>query len=585
VHVIFCDEAHRELAKRAATETRAADGVTADNDGGRERQHNTMVERLTIIPIPFDRNEIRNPLTDMTLPRSTELQNNAQSRQHAPELAHAKHNNNSNKAQDVAFIFHTSGTSSGLPKPIPQTHHGALRVLPLCNQGDGSPPPATFTPTPLYHGGIADTLRAWTAEAAIWLFPGDAAPITVSTLSACVGVARRYELQSNEVQPVTSSGPTIRACGQLKYFSSVPYILSMLADDPTGAGLSLLQSMSLVGVGGAALAPATGARLVAAHVHLVSRYGSAECGFLLTSHREYAIDTAWEFLRLPPRSTTDELIRMEPQDDGSGLSELVVLSGWPHRAKTNRDDGSYATSDLFEPHPSIPNAWKCNSRADATIVLSTGKKFDPAPLEDSIAAELCGTVREVMVVGTRRQSVGLLVFPKFEGKDSGAAACAGTNGSIGVGDQEILGKVWEVVQRMNQKGQQHTRIPRSHIHVMPLDTPPLERSSKGTLLRKPAEQLYQTVIEALYSGAQAIATESEEARIDIRNENLEEYLAGMVSEELGLEAKIRGDQDFFALGVDSVMCARLRGRIGREVLRGHEELPFNVVYDCGNVQR
>jgi hypothetical protein len=219
------------------------------------------------------------------------------------------------------------------------------------------------------------------------------------------------------------------------------------------------------------------------------------------------------------------------------------------------------------------------------IVLSTGKKFDPAPLEDSIAAALGGTVREVMVVGTGREAAGLLVFPKFDSKDSGAAACGGTNGSISVADKEILEKVWAVVQRMNQKGQQHTRIPRSHIHVMLLDTPPLVRSSKGTLLRKPAEQLYQTVIEELYSEAQAIATESGEGRTDIKNENLEEYLAGIVSEELGLEAKIRVDQDFFALGVDSVTCARLRGRIGREVLRGHEELPFNVVYDCGNVQR
>jgi hypothetical protein len=190
-----------------------------------------------------------------------------------------------------------------------------------------------------------------------------------------------------------------------------------------------------------------------------------------------------------------------------------------------------------------------------------------------------------MVVGTGREAVGLLVFPKFDGKEPGAAACAGTNGSIGVGEKEIMEKVWEVVQRMNQNGQQHMRIPRSHIRVMPSDTPSLQRSSKGTLLRKPAEQFYQTVIEELYSGDQALTTESGEARTDIRNENLEKYLAGIVSEELGLEAKIRGDQDFFALGVDSVTCARLRGRIGREVLRGHDELPFNVVYDCGNVQR
>jgi non-ribosomal peptide synthetase component F len=53
---------------------------------------------------------------------------------------------------NVAYIHHTSGTSSGLPKPIPQTHHAAVSVLPCLDDHDF----ATFTAAPLYPGGISD---------------------------------------------------------------------------------------------------------------------------------------------------------------------------------------------------------------------------------------------------------------------------------------------------------------------------------------------------------------------------------------------------------------------------------------------
>lgn len=82
-------------------------------------------------------------------------------------------------SQSVAYIHHTSGTSTGLPKPIPQTHHAAVGVLPLLT-GLST---ATFTTTPLYHGGIVNCFRPWTSNALIWLFPGGCVPITAQTSS------------------------------------------------------------------------------------------------------------------------------------------------------------------------------------------------------------------------------------------------------------------------------------------------------------------------------------------------------------------------------------------------------------------
>ena len=54
---------------------------------------------------------------------------------------------------DVAYLHHTSGTSTGLPKSIPQTHHAAVDVPPTFSDCHEK---ATFTTTPLYYGGAAD---------------------------------------------------------------------------------------------------------------------------------------------------------------------------------------------------------------------------------------------------------------------------------------------------------------------------------------------------------------------------------------------------------------------------------------------
>lgn len=207
---------------------------------------------------------------------------------------------------DVAYLHHTSGTSSGVPKPIPQTHRAGVGVLPAFPDGKHT---ATFTTTPLYHGGIADLFRAWASGAMIWLFPGKDIPITAANVTKCLESAA-WCTQKQGVPPV-------------KYFSSVPYVLQMLEADKKG--LRFLQGMDIVGVGGAALPTEVGDRLVTERVNLISRFGSAECGFLMSSHRSYNEDKEWRYLRSYQGS---EFLRFEKRDDG--LSELVILQGWPH---------------------------------------------------------------------------------------------------------------------------------------------------------------------------------------------------------------------------------------------------------------
>lgn len=165
----------------------------------------------------------------------------------------------------------------------------------------------------------------------------------------------------------------------------------------------------------------------------------------------------------------------------------MVLKGWSHLAKTTREDGSFATSDLFEPHPEIEGGWRYHSRSDSQITLITGKKFDPVAVEDAIVVS-AGEIRDRFVFGGGRQVPGALVFVHKRMVD-------------GLSEEEVKGKVWRAIMGVNERGQDHTRIARDMVVVKLKGK--LENSGKGTLLRGAAEKKFSADIEAAYGGESA----------------------------------------------------------------------------------
>lgn len=444
-------------------------------------------------------------------------------------------------AEDTAYLHHTSGTSSGLPKPIPQSHRAGAGVLPHLPE---EPARATFTTTPLYHGGIADLLRAWTSDAMIWLFPGKEAPITAKNILKCIDIG------STHAQKGTTS--------EVAFFSSVPYVLQMLASDPKG--LHCLQQMDIVGVGGAALPAEVGDDLVSKGVNLISRFGSAECGFLMSSHRDYVKDKHWQYLRPGDGA---RFLRFEGRNDGTELHEMIILRGWPHMAKTNRDDGSYATADLFAAHSNIENAWKYHSRADSQLTLITGKKFDPAPLEASIATS--DLFDDVLIFGNDRPFPGALLFRSV--------------GSAKTSDGDLVRHLAPTIERLNVDSQSHARIPRNMLVPMPYQEAPLEKSSKGTVIRRAAEERYRADIARAYDMLDAASSE------DVPDSEISSTIIKNIKALLGQDADLYTDTDLFSFGVDSVASVQIRYTLRRLLPPKDKEVPINIVEDCGTVSR
>lgn len=439
---------------------------------------------------------------------------------------------------DIAYLHHTSGTSTGVPKPIPLSHNAAVGVLPCVPDGKDS---ATFTTTPLYHGGVADLFRAWTSSALIWLFPSRSVPIIARNINKCLDSAAKAAKQRSDVAPV-------------RYFSSVPYVLQSLEADELG--MEHLRSMSMVGVGGAALPAEIGDRLVSRGVNLLSRFGSAECGFLLSSQRDFEVDREWQYLRQSPDSN---LLRFEPRE--GGLCELVVQNGWPCMAKRNRKDGSFATSDLFVAHKTLNGAWQYHSRADAQLTLLTGKKFDPAPLEDAVATS--DLVDDALVFGNGQLYPGMLLFRSQQ--------------SLKLDDATVRDRMWPSVQQLNSNSQDHARISKGMLIPMSLLEWPLEKSSKGTIIRGAAEKRFHQQIVGAYE------TSAGEGQDDTVDADLPQAIRAIVLDHTNKKTDLDYNTDLFSYGVDSVAGMQIRTRLSRLLPEEDRKLPMTVVEDHGTV--
>lgn len=452
-------------------------------------------------------------------------------------------------AEDVLVTMHTSG-SSGLPKPIYQLHRFWTASM-LSAPGRNL---SAFTTTPLFHGGMSDLLRSIQAGSSIFFHP-TADPGALST---------------------TAIASAIKTCPEpISYFLSVPYILDMLFNDKSDEGRSMLARMELVSTGGAPLPQRLGDAMVKEGIRLVSRLGSSECGFLMSSWRDFEKDKEWNQLRIPDE-LGHQMIRFErhdPNSPQSELYELVVNREWPTKLVANRDDGSYASSDLYAKHPTLPNTWRYDSRSDDTIVLVSGKKATAPLAEQKLKAS--PLVSEAIVFGANRAILGALVFVAPEAVKDGQPF--DDKAKI-----ELLKQLQPTLKQINSSSPPHAQLATEMIYLLPpSEVDSIPRASKGTLQRGRAYQHYSDLIDSIYTdfeeGRSLRLTSTDGGKEDLSGSDLIEWLKGKVEAING--SKVNEDADLFVAGVDSIQSARIRAAIHQNVELGGRLLDRNAVYE------
>lgn len=141
----------------------------------------------------------------------------------------------------ISWIIHSSG-STGLPKPIFQTHRAALTNYASNLNLKG------FITLPLYHAhGISSVFRAIHSRKQIYLYNANL-PLTQNHL---LNIMNRYDFE---------------------ILYGVPYALKLLGESQEG--ISALAKLKVVMFGGSACPDALGERLVKNGVNLISHYGT-----------------------------------------------------------------------------------------------------------------------------------------------------------------------------------------------------------------------------------------------------------------------------------------------------------------------
>lgn len=214
------------------------------------------------------------------------------------------------------------------------------------------------------------------------------------------------------------------------------------------------------------------------------------------------------------------------------------------QTKTNRPDGSFATADLFVPHPSIPNAWKYQCRADSQLALSTGKKFDPAPIEAALSSS--SLLDDVLIFGNGRPLAGALLFP--------------SRSALSLSSNNLIDSIWPEIEKLNAKGQPHARLSREMLQVVHLTDSKLEKSSKGTILRAQAERRFQQQIIGVYERMEASNSGTEMDRLEgmVEDDHVLEVVSKIVHSVTGCNEELQKDADLFSHGLDSVACMQIR---------------------------
>ncbi|KAL4744008.1 hypothetical protein BDV11DRAFT_210719 [Aspergillus similis] len=426
----------------------------------------------------------------------------------------------------ITWIIHSSG-STGHPKPIYQTHSGALKNY-ANNFGLRG-----FITLPLYHAhGISCLFRAVHSEKLIYMYNAEL-PLTGSYLHA-----------------------TLQEHPDIEVLYAVPYGLKLLSESEES--MKLLARLELVMFGGSSCPKPIGDKLAQNGVRLVSHYGTTETGQLMTSFRDRS-DTDWDYVR--PGPSLLPYIRWEEQMPG--IYELCVLEGWPSKVASNRPDGAYATKDLFEKHPTKENAWRYYARLDDTLVLENGEKANPLVIEG--IARNHPNVGEAIAFGSNRPRLGLFLI-RAEGRTDET-------------DEQVIDSVFPAIEQCNAESPAYAYISRDMIRVLPADTV-YRKTDKGTVIRSAfyrdfAEQISHVYDQEDSSGSQVL--KGDELITFLRNSLLE------ISSSIEPSA-LQDSTDVFSLGVDSIQSLRLRSAILKTLHLGGQKLSQNFVFENPSIQ-
>ncbi|TCD65360.1 putative NRPS-like protein biosynthetic cluster [Steccherinum ochraceum] len=427
--------------------------------------------------------------------------------------------------QDILMYLHSSG-STGFPKPIPQTQHVLLQWTTNEITEDLARPGMRYFSglLPSFHtlGIVLQSLAVGiNAEPVILFTPNCPDPPVIPNPQNILEVVKT--MRCNAVV-------------------AVPAFVEAWANSEEA--MKFVATLKRLEFSGGPLSAKNGKKLTDAGVILGSVYGATECGAVMWTADAAKYGPEW--------LTVSERRKPRWIDQGDGSYELHLLTCATHQPAVENlpDVKGYATSDLFEPHPTVDGLWRIVGRTDDVIVLGTGEKIVPLPQEGLLGST--PMVAGVVMFGRERSQPGVLIEP--------AAPHV-----VPSGDQAALIKfrdaIWPWVEEANKLAPSFARIFKEMIIVTDPDKP-MPRAGKGTVQRKRALKVFEQEIDQLYETVeQSVGSNGIPPPQAWTLENVEKWLVEHAQTIMIGGSQLSPSVDLFDMGFDSLSATYLRNRI------------------------
>ncbi|KAF9477030.1 acetyl-CoA synthetase-like protein [Pholiota conissans] len=378
----------------------------------------------------------------------------------------------------LGVIFHTSGTTGGRPKPVPETHKW-LRCQ------------AQVQWPAIWQGG--DDVQGVVNNLGSFANVGSATTVSYLGWSGqCLVQTSKPDIDANEFMAL------IAEAGMNWAFLYAPWLSKLINIAKTDEKvLAALKGLVEVTYTGAALNPSDEAWLVENGVKATAMYATTESGCCLVSDvNNTAALPSMHIIKginvklIPATSSKKEVLDGDAASrlQGGKLFDLFVPAdapNCPHPTIRNRPDG-HITGDLFE--ETAPGMYAFRGRNDDWI--RTGKHYsfcDTKSIEDNILHVCSDLVGNCVVAGHYKPGIVLFVEPLFVDPSD--------NDAVVILKEQIL----ERHAPFNTNAFIHERL-QSKLQIVVVHRGTLPRTTeKGNIRRKAAEDEHAEILDTIYA--------------------------------------------------------------------------------------
>ncbi|ESK92811.1 amp- ligase [Moniliophthora roreri MCA 2997] len=377
--------------------------------------------------------------------------------------------------EDTALIFHSTGTTSGMPKHVPFSYKYLDALVQKLKYA--------FIPT---NPNVQD-VNSWVGSIC---HMGQASYVMSGFYhGSCVIQQTTPFLSPTELRTMINVGGLNRA-------SMFPALLVKLFREcqkrPESGLQELLSGLDCIVYGGGSM-PKDELEWAQQHkINLINIYASTECGVPILQSRGLRYSDGEDYLRTVSVKKDDgspllsyRFDDLPADENGIQLKELVVLSdsGDCPDQSFRSPDGHFYTGDLFEEVK--PGAFIYRGRHDDWIKMANACKCDARSVEDDVRKACADLVFDCVVIGSRRPSPALIVEPA----------------TLDMPEERLRQEIFQRVVNLRSHLQRlpHERIasPNGIIIVPPRSL--IRTATKGNVRRNAVEQAMNSRLDTIFA--------------------------------------------------------------------------------------